>query len=110
MNLKSMFGHRGSSAAKNAASGFQRTFALYFLLAIHILVLLAAFIAPYSFDTQARLYPYAPPTHVHLFDCQGKFHPRPFVYVTKVPGDTQTGYMQDCSQPAGVHLLVRGDE
>ena len=111
MNLRGILGNRAPSPAKHAGSGFQKrfTWAIWFLLAIHVVVLLAGFIAPYSFDTQARLYPYAPPTRLHFFDCQGKFHLRPFVYVTKISEEALIGYTPDCSQPAGVHFFVRGD-
>jgi peptide/nickel transport system permease protein len=105
MNLKSI----STNSDPSLRSGLLKTWAIWFLLAIHALVLLAGFIAPYSFETQARLYPYAPPTRVHFIDCQGKFHLRPFVYVTKIPDDTLTKYTQDCSQPAGIHFFVRGD-
>lgn len=50
------------------------TWAVWFLLAIHAVVVLAGFTAPYSFETQERDHPYAPPTHVHFVDCAGKFH------------------------------------
>jgi peptide/nickel transport system permease protein len=115
MNLKSIFTDRDPSPTKNVGSGFQKNglqkkWPLYFLIAIHIFVLLAGFLAPYSFDTQARLYPYAPPTRVHFFDCQGKFHLRPFVYVTQVPEGTQIEYAPDCSQPSPIRFFVRGDQ
>jgi peptide/nickel transport system permease protein len=88
---------------------FLKTWAIWFLLAIHAVVLLAGFIAPYSFETQERLSPYAPPTRLHFIDCQGKLHLRPFVYVTKIAEGTLTEYTQDCSQRAGIHFFVRGD-
>jgi peptide/nickel transport system permease protein len=114
MNLKSIFGNRGPSPPTNAGSGFQKKgfhkqWAIWFLLAIHALVLLAGFIAPYSFETQARFYPYAPPTRLHFIDCEGKFHLRPFVYVTKLNEGALNEYAPDCSQPASIHFFVRGD-
>src|SRR5690349_24619808 len=92
-------------------SGFQIKFswAVWFLLAVHALVVLAGFAAPYSFETQQRDYPYAPPTHVHFVDCAGKFHFRPFVYVTKAADSALNEYQQDCSQPARIELLTSGD-
>ena len=98
------------SPEKAGVGGFKFTWAIWLLLAIHALVLLAGFIAPYSFETQARLYPYAPPTRVHFIDCRGNFHLRPFVYATKIVEGTFTDYTQDCSQRAGIHLFVRGDQ
>ena len=108
MNLKSIFSNSGPPRAKKAGSGFQIGWAVWFLAGIHAVVLLAGFIAPYSFETQARLYPYAPPARVHFVDCQGKFHLRPFVYVTKTSEDVNK-YAPDCSQPAAIHFFVRGD-
>jgi peptide/nickel transport system permease protein len=88
---------------------FKFTWAVWFLLAIHALVMLAGFIAPYSFETQERLHPYAPPTRIHFVDCQGKFHWRPFVYATKNDEGSLTEYSDDCSQPARIQFFPQGD-
>jgi peptide/nickel transport system permease protein len=88
---------------------FKFTWAIWFLLAIHAVVVLAGFIAPYSFETQEREHPYAPPTRLHFVDCSGKFHFRPFVYVTKMPEGGLTDYKQDCSQAAGLEFFPQGD-
>ncbi|HEY1528988.1 MAG TPA: ABC transporter permease [Candidatus Angelobacter sp.] len=88
---------------------FKLKWAIWFLLAIHGLVALAGFIAPYSFETQEREHPYAPPTRVHFVDCAGKFHLRPFVYVTKSPESDLNDYQQDCSQPARIEFFTQGD-
>jgi peptide/nickel transport system permease protein len=89
---------------------FKFTWALWFLLAVHAIVVLAGFIAPYSFETQEREHPYAPPTRVHFIDCAGKFHLRPFVYVTKAAQSSLTEYTQDCSQPARIEFFTHGDQ
>jgi len=89
---------------------FKFTWAIWFLLSIHALVVLAAFIAPYSYQTQERLHSYAPPTSVHFSDCAGKFHLRPFVYVTKSADSGRMEYTQDCSQPARIEFFTQGDE
>jgi peptide/nickel transport system permease protein len=88
---------------------FKLTWAVWFLLAIHAAVVLAALIAPYSYETQERQHPYAPPTRVHFFDCQGNFHFRPFVYVTKSAESSLMEYTQDCSQPARIEFFTQGD-
>jgi peptide/nickel transport system permease protein len=88
---------------------FKFTWAVWFVLAIHALVALAGFIAPYSFETQERLHPYAPPTRVHFVDCQGKFHLRPFVYASKIAQGGSTDYADDCSQPARIQFFPQGD-
>lgn len=100
-----------SNSDPSLRSGLRRKFkwAVWFLLAIHAVVVLAGFIAPYSFATQDREHPYAPPTRVHFFDCAGKFHMRPFVYATKTAEGTRTGYPQDCSQLARIQFFPHGD-
>ena len=40
----------------------------------------ADFIAPYHYDNEKRTNSYNPPTALHFFDEQGKFHLIPFVY------------------------------
>ncbi|HWC96685.1 MAG TPA: ABC transporter permease [Candidatus Sulfopaludibacter sp.] len=53
--------------------------ALGFLAGLHAAVLLAPWLAPYPYDAQHRDFPFAPPSHVHFWDENGRFH-RPFVY------------------------------
>ena len=81
------------------------TWAIWFLLAIHAMVAVAGFIAPYNFETQDREHPYAPPTRLHFVDCSGKIHFHPFVYVTKAAGNDLNDYQQDCAQTAGIEFL-----
>src|SRR5215813_531774 len=100
------------SPEKAGVGGFMRrklTWAVWFLLAVHVAVVLAGFLAPYNFETQERQHPYASPTRVHFVDCAGKFHLRPFVYVTKPSDDSLSDYTQDCAQPARVQFFLRGD-
>jgi peptide/nickel transport system permease protein len=87
----------------------QKAWAVWFLLAIHALVVLAGFTAPYSFETQERAHPYAPPTRVHFVDCSGKFHFRPFVYVATPAESNRIDYREDCSQPARIEFFTSGD-
>jgi peptide/nickel transport system permease protein len=101
-----------SSPEKAGVGGpirFKFSWAIWFLLAVHALVVLAGFTAPYSFETQERDHPYAPPTHIHFIDCAGKFHLRPFVYVTKAAQNDLNDYQQDCSQTAGLEFFSQGD-
>jgi len=72
-------------------------------------VLMAGFLAPHSYETQDRLHPYAPPTRIHFVDCEGRFHLRPFVYLTPLDSD-RTEYPEDCSQTTDLVLFNRGDE
>ena len=53
---------------------------LVLLAVLQLLVVLAAWVAPYDYAEQHRDYPFAPPTRVHFRDAAGRFHLRPFVY------------------------------
>src|SRR4029077_19552750 len=46
------------------------------LVAAHAVALGAGFLAPYAPTAQNRALPYAPPTRLHLFDEEGRFHLR----------------------------------
>ena len=103
-------GHRRDSSFRSGFyTRFRLSWAIWLLLIIHALVVLAGFTAPYSFETQEREYPYASPTHVHLVDCAGKFHLRPFVYVAKPADSNLTEYRENCSQPARIEFFTTGD-
>jgi len=78
--------------------------------AIHLLAVFAGFVAPYSYDVQDRLHPYASPTRLHFIDCDGRFHLRPFAYALKAKDGTFDQYVEDCSQRSSLRWFVRGDE
>src|ERR1043166_724798 len=82
---------------------FKTKFLLVALMAIHLGLLLANFIAPYDPAEQNRGLPYAPPSQLHFKDADG-FHLRPFVYASKFDVD---GYAEDKSQAFPIHLFVR---
>jgi peptide/nickel transport system permease protein len=79
------------------------------LAGLHLILLLAGFVAPYDPATQKRELPYAPPTRLHFEDAAG-FHLRPFVYAsTRVLGGDQAGsYQEDRTRVYPVRFLVRG--
>jgi peptide/nickel transport system permease protein len=79
---------------------------LWFLGLLHAAVLLAGFVAPYPYAEQHRDDPYAPPTRVHWFDAQGRFHVRPFVYAL-APDPASGGYREDTAQTYPIRFLVR---
>lgn len=81
-----------------------------FLVVLHVVVIFAGFIAPYNYRSQDRLHPFAPPTRVHLADCSGKMHLRPFVYGLKDSDQGFGNYVEDCSQPLPLRFFVQGDE
>jgi peptide/nickel transport system permease protein len=99
-----------SSGLRSKWVRFNLTWAAWLLVTIHVAVILAGFAAPYDYETQNRLRPYAPPTRLHFVDCAGKFHFRPFVYVTKAAEGGRTEYTQDCAQPVRIQFFLRGDE
>lgn len=79
------------------------------LVAMHLLVLFAGFVAPYNFDTQERFHPFAPPARIHFFDSQGHFHVRPFVYAVRQ--DEESGnYREDQSIVFPIKLFTSGEE
>jgi peptide/nickel transport system permease protein len=80
--------------------------AVVFLLALHLAILLAGFVAPYQPAAQNRDYPYAPPTRLHFVDARGNFHLRPFVYQTVARPDSLYEYTEDRSRQYPVHFLV----
>ena len=81
-----------------------------FLVVLHVVVIFAGFIAPYGYGSQDRLHPFAPPARMHLVDCGGKLHLRPFVYGLKDSDQTFGNYVEDCSQPLPLRFFVQGDE
>jgi len=78
------------------------------LIAVHLLVVLAGFVAPYDAATQFREHPYAPPSRIHFRDEKGSFHTRPFVYAWKNNGNFAE-YEEDTGRITPIRFLVRGD-
>lgn len=80
------------------------------LLGVHLCALCGGFIAPYNYASQDRDHPYARPSRLHLVDCAGGFHFRPFIYVTRIEEGALNQYQEDCTQRAPIKLFVRGDD
>lgn len=80
-----------------------------FLLALHLCVILAGFFAPYGYEIQDREHPYASPALLHLEDCSGSFHLRPFAYGKKPVEGSFNQYEDDCAQMMPLQLLPQGD-
>jgi peptide/nickel transport system permease protein len=74
------------------------------LVALHLALLLAGFVAPYDPAEQDREMPYAPPTRLHFKDSSG-WHLRPFVYQLTAGSD---GYVEDKSQAFPMKAFTRG--
>jgi peptide/nickel transport system permease protein len=82
------------------------------LAAIHVVVVGAAFFAPYDPAEQHREFPFAPPTRLHFVDSQGKLHLRPYVcsWIDQTQGVGAAHYAEDCSRVASLKFLVRHEQ
>jgi len=78
------------------------------LAAIHLVVLLAGFFAPYDPATQDRAAPNCPPTRVHWLSPDGRLHWRPFVYGLAGPTREAQSYTEDLRTPYPIQFLARG--
>lgn len=76
--------------------------------ALHLVVALAGFFAPYDPAAQDRHAPYLPPMRLHVVDAQGRFHFRPFAYAWEPRAGTFDQYREDRSQPIPLKFLVTG--
>lgn len=84
--------------------------AVIFLAILHGFVLFAGFFAPCDPVTQNRDLPFAPPMHLHFFDAQGQFHPRPFVYEWKALPGSFNQYVEDRGKIDLIYFFVHGPE
>jgi peptide/nickel transport system permease protein len=82
--------------------------AFILLAAVHAAIVFAGFLAPYGFANQDRELPFAPPTRIHFFDAQGRFHARPFVYGLVADPSQPNAYTTDATQEYPVHFFVAG--
>src|SRR5262245_17340427 len=76
--------------------------------ALHLIVLLAGFAAPYDPAEQARALPFAPPSKLHFVDANGGFPLRPFVYAQAPDPNNSDAYVEDTTQRFPVRLFVAG--
>jgi peptide/nickel transport system permease protein len=79
------------------------------LIAVHLLVVFAGFVAPYDASTQFREHPYAPPSRIHFRDEQGHIHLQPFVYAWRNNGNFAE-YEEDTGRIMPIRFFVRGDQ
>ncbi len=83
---------------------------LYILGILYFLAVFADFIAPYPYDIQHRDTPYHPPTQIHFFDREGKFHLRPFVYGYKLVDPVFKVYRVDYSKKYPIKFFTKGEK
>lgn len=84
-------------------------FWLWVLAGLHLLLLLAGFLAPYSYDTQDRQHTFSPPTRLHFVDAAGKFHLRPFIYESVPAADDPTEYRENRTAAFPLRFFASGD-
>ena len=77
------------------------------LVALHLVVIFAGFVAPYDPASQDRYLPYAPPTALHIVDASGQFH-MPFVYARVPDPIDSAAYIDDTSRRFPVYLMANG--
>jgi len=82
--------------------------AVLLLAGIQSLILFAGFFAPYNSTAQDRQLPFAPPTRLHFFDAQGKFHAKPFIYGLKSDPVNAGAYTVDTARSYPIELFVHG--
>ena len=80
---------------------------------MYIGVLFSGFIAPQQLTSYDGRYTNAPPTKIHFFDEEGRFHLRPFVYGIGMERDFERMrrvYVEDTSQRYPIRFFHRGLE
>ncbi len=77
------------------------------LVALHLVVAFAGFIAPYNPTSQDRSSPYAPPTAVHVIDASGTLQ-APFVYAQVPDPNDPAAYIDDTSRRYPVSVFANG--
>ncbi len=89
-------------------STFKFRLVVTLLVAIHGVIALGGFFAPYDPATQSRDFPYAPPVRLHFFDQTIGWSMRPFVYGLKEAPQNPDQYEEDRTQRYPLHFFVRG--
>lgn len=79
-----------------------------FFVALHAIVILAGFFAPYDPTEQDRKSPYLPPQRVHFVDGQGHLHARPFVYEPQLREGSYDQYEENAAHPLPLRFFVQG--
>lgn len=80
---------------------------------MYIGVVFSGFIAPQQLTSYDGRYTNAPPTRIHFFDQEGRFHLRPFVYGIGMERDFERMrrvYVEDTSQRYPIRFFHRGLE
>ncbi|HEU5316191.1 MAG TPA: ABC transporter permease [Chloroflexota bacterium] len=81
------------------------------VIALYFVAGFAEFLAPYDANAYSAALTYAPPTTPHVFDAEGNFHARPFVYglsQTVEPTALRRVFTIDTSKRYEIGLFVQG--
>ena len=78
------------------------------LVALHVIVILAGFFAPYDPAAQDRRNPYLPPMRIHCVDAQGHFHARLFAYALRLREGTFGQYEENTARRLPLRFFVQG--
>jgi len=78
------------------------------LVALHAIVILGGFFAPYDPAEQDRKTPYLPPMRIHFVDAEGHFHERPFVYSLQLGEGSYDKYEENTARPLALGFFVQG--
>jgi len=82
--------------------------AVIVLVALHLGVACAGFLAPYDPAAQDRQHPYAPPMRLHFVDATGRAHLRPFFYALAPRAGSFDEYEENRANAVPLKLFVRG--
>jgi peptide/nickel transport system permease protein len=84
--------------------------ALVVLIIMYLAMLCDGFVAPYPYNAWDRQQAYHPAWNLHVVDAEGRFHLRPFVYVSHYEFDPYRNriWREDTSRAYPLKLLVRG--
>jgi peptide/nickel transport system permease protein len=84
--------------------------AMYVLVALYLVAMLAGFVAPYSYESQSADQSFAPPMLglVRIRDASGAWQ-RPFVYGVREVRPNSKVYEEDTSAIYPIRFFVRGD-
>ena len=86
---------------------------LVVLVILYLIAIFVEFVAPYATDRYNIKYILAPQQRVRLFDADGQFHLRPFVYdytTSRDPNSLRILQVVDTETMHPIRFLVRGDQ
>jgi peptide/nickel transport system permease protein len=84
---------------------------LVVLVLMYLAMLFDGFVAPYPYNSWDRGQAYHPAGNLHVFDAEGRFHLRPFVYASHYDFDEYRDriWREDTSRRYPLKLFVRGE-